>query len=207
MNDTACPDSALLLIEFQREWLNEEIGKLNALMEDRPQFEKSQQGARKALQAARDTGIHVVHVPCQFESGYPEIGGQRPAGLFNAIPEAGTWTDESCAFAEGFEPVEGEFIVRGRVGASAFAHSNLDAYLRNNQITDLYLAGYALHVCVESTLRQGHDLGYKTTVIEDATSAFTAEQREHVLRGVVHHFGDHLTADAFAENQSNPTLA
>ena len=203
MNNTSCSNAVLLLIEFQREWLDEEIGKLNTLMEDRRQFEKSQQGARKALQTARDTEMHVVHVPCLFERGYPEIGGQCSAGLFHAIPNAGTWTGEGCAFAEGFEPEEKEFVVKGRVGASAFAHSNLDAYLRNNGITDLYLAGYALHVCVESTLRQGHDLGHTVHVIEDATSAFTKEQREHVLQSVVHHYGDHLTTDVFAKKFSS----
>lgn len=60
--------------------------------------------------AAREAGVHVVHVPCLFENGYPVIGGQRPAGLFNAIPEAGTWRREGRAFAEDFEPVEGEFV-------------------------------------------------------------------------------------------------
>ena len=69
-------------------------------------------------------------------------------------------------------------------------------------MSDPYLAGYALHVCVESTLREGHDLGYTMHVIEDATSAFTADQREHVLRDVVHHYGLHLTSDEFAEGLS-----
>jgi len=199
--------SALVMIEFQREWLDEDIGKLNTLIEDRGQLEQSRQGAQKVLRAARKNGTHVIHVPCLFENDYPEIGGQRPAGLFHAIPHAGTWTGEGCAFAEGFEPDKKEFVVKGRVGASTFAHSNLDAYLRNNGITDLYLAGYALHVCVESTLRQGHDLGYTMHVIEDATSAFTKEQREHVLQNVVHHFGDHLTADVFAETFSSSRVS
>jgi nicotinamidase-related amidase len=196
------PGAALLLIEFQREWLDEDEGKLYHMMEDREQFEASQQGARVALQAARESEMPVIHAPALFEVGYPEIGGQGTAGLFKAIPNAGTWTDAGRPFADGFEPEEGEFVVGGRIGASAFAHSNLDAYLRNNGITDVYLAGYALHVCVESTLREGHDLGYTMHVIEDATSAFTAKQREHVLDEVVHHYGLHLTTDEFVEGLS-----
>jgi nicotinamidase-related amidase len=49
--------------------------------------------------------------------------------------------------------------------------------------------GYALHVCVESTLRTAHDLGYDAILIEDACSAFTAQQKTYVLGEIVHHFG------------------
>ncbi len=199
MMDTS---TALLLIEFQREWLDPEIGTLNALMKDRGQFSASVAGARRALCAARASDMHVVHVPCLFETDYPALGGRGAAGLFAAIPDAGTWTGAGRAFADDFQPLDGEFVVAGRVGASAFAHSNLDAYLRNNGVTDLYLAGYALHVCVESTLRDGHDLGYTMYAVEDATSAFTADQRRHVLNHVVHHFGDRIRSEQLMSGQS-----
>ena len=194
--------AALLMIEFQREWLDEDVGKLYALMEDPELFGTSRRGALVALRAARASGMHVLHSPTLLEIGYPELGGQGTGGLFRAIPDAGTWTGEGRAFADGFEPEEGEFVVGGRIGASAFASSNLDVYLRNNQITDVYLAGYAAHVCVESTLREGHDLGYTMHVIEDAVSAFTAEQQDHVMNEVVHHYGYHLTSDEFAKDLS-----
>jgi len=187
--------SALLLIEFQREWLDPEEGKLNVLMRDEQQFTTSVNGARRALRAARASAMHVIHVPCLFEPGYPIIGGQGTAGLFKAIPDAGTWIGPGRPFAAGFQPRGGEFVVSGRTGASAFSHSNLDAYLRNNDVTTLCLAGYALHVCVESTLRDGHDLGYSMHVIEDATSAFTTDQRRHVLDNVVPHFGHRIRSE------------
>lgn len=193
--------SALLLVEFQREWLDADSGKLNALMKDRGQFTASVEGARRALRAARASEMHVVHVPCVFQPDYPEIGGRGAGGLFAAIPEAGTWTGAGRVFADDFQPLGGEFVVEGRVGASAFAHSNLDAYLRHNDVTDLYLAGYALHVCVESTLRDGHDLGYAMYVVEDATSAFTADQRRHVLDHVVHHFGRRIRSERLPSGQ------
>jgi len=31
---------------------------------------------------------------------------------------------------------------------------------------------YALHVCVEATLRDGHDRGYEFILLDDATSTF-----------------------------------
>ncbi|MNY51808.1 Isochorismatase family protein YecD [compost metagenome] len=61
-------------------------------------------------------------------------------------------------------------------GSSAFAATTLDSYLRNNKIEDIYLMGFALRQCVESTLRNAYDLGYHTNVIYDASAAFTQEQ-------------------------------
>lgn len=184
--------TALIMIEFQREWLDPEIGKLGQLMQDQDAFQASIPKAKRLLGAARDAGMNIVHVPCLFRPGYPEIAGGLAQGLFGAIPRFGTWTGEGRPFAEGFTPLPEEFVVTGRVGASAFAHSDLDVFLRTNRITRLLLAGYALHVCVESTLRQAHDLGYTVGVVEDACAAFTAAQRRHVLEDVVHHFGDVL---------------
>ena len=88
-------------------------------------------------------------------------------------------------------------MVTGRVGASGFTGSNLDAYLRNNKIENIYLVGYATHVCVESTLRDGHERSYNTYVISDATSAFNQTQQSYFLSEIIHHFGEHLTTKEF----------
>jgi nicotinamidase-related amidase len=68
-----------------------------------------------------------------------------------------------------------------------FANSNLEGLLKVNGIARLYLAGFATHVCVESTMRYAHDLGYEPITISDATAAFTREQRRHVLEDGAHH--------------------
>jgi nicotinamidase-related amidase len=198
--------SALVMIEFQQEWLDPSVGKLDKLMQDRAQFSASQRSAKAALEAARSRAVRVIHVPCLFQQGYPEIAGGLRGGLFRAIPQAGTWIGEGRPFAPGFEPFEGEFVVEGRVGASAFAHSNLELYLRAQGVTDLYLCGYALHVCVESTLRHGHVLGFDVTVLEDACSAFTPEQRKHVLEEVIHHYGHAVNVETFEHSLEGTAL-
>jgi nicotinamidase-related amidase len=199
----ARPNAALVLIEFQCEWLDPEHGRLNHLVEDRGLLDTAVHGATTALAAARAHGVPVVHVPFVLTPGAPELEGWTPArlGLRAAMPKAGTWIEggTGVAFAEGFRPAAGEPVVRGRTGASAFAGlSDLDLILRRLGATDLYLAGFATHVCVESTLREAHDRGYTAHVIHDACAAFTRAQQQHVREHVIHHFGDETTAAAFA---------
>ncbi|UPG71732.1 cysteine hydrolase family protein [Roseomonas gilardii subsp. gilardii] len=198
--------SALIFIEFQNEWL-EPTAPLNRLMEDRPQLDEAVRNAARLIERARHGGFPVVHAGLSLvDDPTYEIfgGGKNKAGLRGAIPRAGTWRDpQRVAFPEPFTPAKGEFVVAGRSGASVLTNSNLDAYLRNNRIDQIYLLGFALHVCVESTLRHAHDLGYEATVISDAAPAFTAAQRDHVLTDVVHHFGHHITTEQFLRDWSS----
>lgn len=189
--------SALLLIEFQNEWLNEK-GKLNALFLDKEQFLTSLENAEKIIKSARNTEIHIIHSGLSYSKTYRELG-QAKHGLRAAIPTNGTFLAGSVAsqFPEPFNPEGNEFTVQGRVGSSAFSGSNLDGYLRNNRIDTLYIMGYALHVCIESTLRTAHDLGYEAIVIEDASSAFNHEQKKYFLNNIVHHFGSSIKSNDF----------
>lgn len=178
--------TALVLIEFQREWLDSE-GRLNKLIHDR-QLEGAVRAGREILQLSRRIGLTIFHVGLNFTEGHPELG-KTDLGLRAAIPRVSTFVGRGAEFAPAFAPAPGEFVVSGRLGASGFAGSNLDSLLRNRGITTLLIAGFALHVCVESTMRQAHDLGYRVLLLEDACAAFTAAQRRHVLDEIVHHFG------------------
>lgn len=190
--------SALIFIEFQNEWLDSK-SVLNGLMQDRPLLDEAIRNAGRVIQKARERGARVVHAGLSLvdDPDYMVFGqGTKKSGLKGAIPKAGTWSNqEQVKFPEPFTPQKGEFVVAGRSGASVITNSNLDPYLRNNQVDHIYLLGFALHVCVESTLRHAHDLGYEVTVISDAAPAFTAEQQTHVLQHVIHHFGDSMTSD------------
>ena len=189
---------ALILIETQNEWMHP-TGKLRKLLvEDESMMQTSIENIQKVLMYARAQNLQVVYVGLSFQEGYPELANGK-SGLRKAIPAAGTFPVNGfgAQFYEPVAPKEGEFVVRGRIGASGFTGSNLDQFLRNNKIDDIYLVGYALHVCVESTLRDAHDMGYNTYLISDATAAFNQTQQEYVINEIVHHFGDHLTTEEF----------
>lgn len=192
------PKSALILIETQNEWMHTEGKLYKGLVKDKEMMQTSISNIEKALDYARKNNMEVIHVGLRFEKGYPELANGK-SGLRKAIPNAGTFPiDEfGSQFYETVKPIEGEFVVTGRVGASGFTGSNLDVYLRNNKIENLYLVGYATHVCVESTLRDAHDKGYNTYVISDATSAFNKVQQDYFLGEIVHHFGEHRTTSSF----------
>jgi nicotinamidase-related amidase len=196
MKEIDVKDSALVLIEYQNEWLDEN-SKLYKLMKDKKQFLDSINNSKKVLEYARKIGMKVIHVPFIVSNDYKEFGNNAKYGLRAVIPNVKTWQGKNKDFHSDFIPKEDEFIVSGRIGASAFSSSNLDAILRNNDIKTLFFIGYATNVCVESSFREAHDKGYNSIVIDDATSSFTQEEKEYFLKYIVHHFGATISTKEF----------
>ena len=194
--------TALIFIEFQKEWLAEDGILFSRLVQDKTRLRQAAARAATVLEAARRHGWTVAHAGLDMRSDPAYrlfAGGRGMLGLRGAIPAAGTWTGAGADFMPPFVPLEREFVTAGRSGASVLGNSNLDAFLRNNRIDTLIIMGFATHVCVESTLRAAHDAGYNVLVVTDASAAFTSEQDEYFARHVLHHFGAGVSAAALAD--------
>jgi nicotinamidase-related amidase len=184
--------TALVFIEFQAEWLADDRVLFDRLVQDKEAFRNAVSHAEKVLKEARHSGWTIVHagMDLRTDPNYRVFsGGHGMLGLRSAIPRAGTWTGKGAEFVPPFVPELGEFIVQGRTGASVLKNSNLDAFLRNNRIDTLILLGFATHVCVESTLREAHDMGMNAWVVTDGCAAFTQLQHDYFLQHILHHFG------------------
>jgi nicotinamidase-related amidase len=53
---------------------------------------------------------------------------------------------------------------------NAFAKTDLDARLKATGRIDLIVAGFMTHMCVSATTRAALDLGYRATVVAEATA-------------------------------------
>jgi len=192
--------SALILIEYQNDWLSPQ-GGINPTFQDREQLETAITNSRKVLTEARRRNIEVVHVTMVLEPAYRALGKGK-YGLRTMIPQYGSFLGDQAEFFSGFEPVDGEYVISERTGgSSAFASTTLDSYLRNNRIYDIYVMGFALRQCVESTVRNAHDLGYNANVIYDASAAFTKEQQTSFLSDIIPFYGNAITAQEFLQSQ------
>ena len=189
--------SALILIETQNEWMHPD-GLLYPRFEDKELFDESVKNIESSLKYAREIGMPIIHCGLRFQEGHPELANGK-TGLREAISRFGTFPVDNfrSEFYETLKPLDNEFITSGRTGSSGFGGSNLDIYLRNNNIETVYLVGYATNVCVESTMREAQDKGYYPVIIQDACATFDKAQHDHVFKHIVHHYGESLDTDAF----------
>lgn len=136
--------SALILIDCQNTY-REGIMQLEGV-------EPALKECAALLQRARDAGAPVIHI--QHDAG--------PGTPYDVRAEIG-------AIADIVAPRPGEAVIV-KAFPSSFEQTTLDAELKKLGITDLVLAGFMTHVCVNSTARAAFNHGYRATVVGNATA-------------------------------------
>lgn len=138
-------EAVLLLIDHQREYTE---GKLRL-----HGIDAAAAAIAELLDAARKAGTPIVHVA---------QNGKPGAALFD--PEG-----PMARFIGGLEP-QGDEVMVVKSLPNAFAKTDLEARLKATGRANLIVAGFMTHMCVSATTRASVDLGYRATVVADATA-------------------------------------
>jgi nicotinamidase-related amidase len=135
---------------------------------------------RMAQDKFRAAGLPVVHVRVGFSPSYAEqpkgsplMGQAHKFGAFNLSGWGTEFLDEIAP--EGDELV----ITKHRVGS--FFATPLELTLKTMGVTEVYLAGVATDMVVESTAREAHDRDFAVNVIADCCIAASNDDQERTL--------------------------
>lgn len=106
----------------------------------------------KILARARAAGTPVIHI--RHDAG--------PGSPYDVTAPVGQ-------IADPVAPIAGETVIT-KGYPSSFEKTELDAELKRLGVTDLVLAGFMTHMCVNSTARAAFNHGYRPTVVASATA-------------------------------------
>lgn len=137
-------DSALVLIDCQKTYTQGvmELEGVQAALDETAEL----------LERARTAGIPIIHI--QHSDG--------PGSLYDIDGESGAIVD--IVAPRGDEPV----VVKQF--PNSFVQTDLDERLKAVNASNLVLAGFMTHMCVNSTARGAFNLGYAPTVVAAATA-------------------------------------
>jgi nicotinamidase-related amidase len=180
--------TALLIIDMQRDFM-EPGGFGETLGNDVSQLARAVKPIAAVLKAARDTGMLVVHTreghlpdlsdapPAKVERGAPSlrIGDPGPMGRILIRGEAGH------DIIPALYPVEGEIVI-DKPGKGAFYATSLGADLKAREISTLLVCGVTTEVCVNTTVREANDRGYRCVVLADGCASYFPEFHEMGLK-------------------------
>lgn len=126
--------------------------------------------AADCLAAARAARIEVIHVRLGFDAVY--AGRTNRTARFDDHEKNQRFLigSPSAEFCEEVAPTSNELVI-SKGSVSPFASTALHAVLTSRGLTDLYIAGVATHLAVESGVREAADRGFQTRVIADACAA------------------------------------
>ncbi len=76
---------------------------------------------------------------------------------------------------------------------SAFFGTDLDLYLREKKVEELYLVGVCTNICVLYTAADARNLAYKVNIYEDGVASFDEEAHNFALREAKNTLGCNIT--------------
>lgn len=186
--------TAYIFMEFQKDFLSSE-GKLPVLQGDSGFLENAQ----RILQFAREKNELIVHVHLLFTPDYSELR-EDINGVLALVKQAKAFQKGSCGIEaiDPFLPQEKE-IRLFKNSISCFEGTNLEEQLRKIGITDLVFTGLLSNICIESSVRDAYDKGFRVFVIQDATSTIDEKGHQHAIGNVLPLFSTVCTANAFLQ--------
>ncbi len=170
--------TALVIIDMQRDFL-EPGGFGAALGNDVSRLKAAVAPCREVLAAARGAGLLVIHTreghrpdlsdapPLKVERGDPamRIGAPGPMGRILVRGEPGH------DIIPELYPVAGEPVI-DKPGKGAFYQTDLELMLKNRSIETLLVCGVTTEVCVNTTVREANDRGFRCVVISDCCASY-----------------------------------
>jgi nicotinamidase-related amidase len=146
------------------------------------------QAIAELVRNARNAKIPVLWVRADYSPDkVPETMRARAAkmGATGICCEPGTWGADWF----GERPAPGEAVYTKHC-YSGFVGTELDADLKKRGVRTLVFAGVQTHICVESTLRDAHSLGYYCVLAGDCVASHAPAAQEQTLAHVRALFGD-----------------
>jgi len=179
--------AALVIIDMQRDFL-EPGGFGEALGNDVSRLQAAVAPCRAVLAAARDAGLLVIHTreghrpdmsdapPHKVLRGDPKnrIGAPGPMGRILIRGEPGH------DIIPELYPLAHEPVI-DKPGKGAFYQTDLELMLRARGIDTLFVCGVTTEVCVNTTVREANDRGYRCIVLSDCCASYFPEFHESGL--------------------------
>ena len=180
--------TALVIIDMQRDFL-EPGGFGETLGNDVSRLQAAVKPLQAVLAAARAAGLLVIHTreghrpdlsdapPAKVERGAPSkrIGDKGPMGRILIRGEPGH------DIVHELYPIDGEPVI-DKPGKGAFYQTDLESMLRNCAIKNLIVCGVTTEVCVNTTVREANDRGYRCIVLSDCCASYFPEFHEMGLK-------------------------
>src|ERR1700712_4497312 len=180
--------TALLIIDMQRDFM-EPGGFGETLGNDVSQLARAVEPIAAVLKDARESGMLVVHTReghltevseaprGKVERGAPSlpIGDPGPMGRILIRGE------EGHDIIPALYPLDGEVVI-DKPGKGAFYATELSDVLEQYAIENLLVCGVTTEVCVNTTVREANDRGYRCVVLADGCASYFPEFHEMGLK-------------------------
>lgn len=127
---------------------------------------------RERIEEFREAGDPVIFIADNHEIGDKE---------FDNFPPHCIKDTKGSEIIDDLEVLKEDKIIRKR-RCSSFYGTDLDLYLRENKIEEIYLVGVCTNICVLYTAMDGRNISYRVNVYEDGVASFDQQAHDFALK-------------------------
>ena len=145
---------------------------------------------RKLQDRFRDAEMEVIHTRIM---SITQDGRERSPGHKRLNLHAAPGSKES-EFLPEVAP-KGDELIINKTASGVFNSTNIEYLLRNLGITGLFICGVYTNDCVSTTVRDASDLGFYTTLINDACATVTPELHNATIQTIKDRYARVMTTE------------
>lgn len=191
---------ALIVVDMQNGFVSKG-GSYDKLGMNTSNYREILPNLKDLIQFCRDKEIPIFYTEAVREpSGidlltrvHNFLPKSRQERLKYPICVRGTWDG---ATIDDLKPRDGEHVVI-KIRDSAFQDTELRVWLQSEGINLLVFAGIDTSICVETSLRDGFNIGYDVVLISDATASGNKEHYKTTLERVSEYYGLVMNIERF----------
>ena len=158
---------ALLVIDMLRDFIEKE-----GALETGPAGRDIIPFVKEKIYEFRKLGYPIIYICDNHEINDKE---------FDMFPAHCVKDTEGSKIIDELEVLEGDKIIKKR-RYSAFYGTDLDLYLRENNVDEIYLVGVCTNICVLYTAADARNISYKVNVFKNGVASFDEESHKFALK-------------------------
>ena len=120
----------------------------------------------------REAGYPIIYVCDNHETNDKE---------FQMFPPHCVKDTEGSKVISELEVLKSDKIIKKR-RYSAFFGTDLDLFLRDNQVDEIYLLGVCTNICVLYTAADARNISYKVNIFKEGVASFDEEAHKFALK-------------------------
>ena len=176
-------NTAIILIGFQNDYFSDK-GILKGVVEETLDGLHVLSNTLELIKKLPE-GTPIISTPIVFSETYEEL--VEPVGILKSIAELGAFKRNTFGAEEipEFQELASRITkIEGKHGLNAFTDTDLEKYLKENNIKRVVLAGCVCSICIDSTGRSAFDKGFEVVMLSDCITGRTIFEQEFYCKEV-----------------------
>ncbi|MDF2444663.1 MAG: ureidoacrylate peracid hydrolase [Subtercola sp.] len=202
--DVPASDVALIVVDMQNWFCKDLDTVIREPGMEIENFKDAIPGCVALVEAARAAGHTIIFTRYVHLEGNADEKPRSGRTLYD--PPTPNFLVEGTSeidVIDELSPQPGEFVL-DKSRPSSFYGTRLEPLLTARGIKSVVVCGVTTNICVETTVRDAHQRGYDTYVVENATGEFEPSRHWHALYSIAWCFGSVVTVEDVERSWGTP---